>query len=100
MSRSTKKNPIIKDNGKSNKKDKQIINRALRRKINNPDFELSDGNAYKKVYESWNIADYVCRWTREEAIEYYNDPDNVDIREKYPTLEEWLNQWEKMMLRK
>ena len=49
MSRSRKKNPIRKENGKSRKHNKQIANRIARSKIKNPNFDLNNGNAYKKI---------------------------------------------------
>ena len=76
---------------------KNIANKAVRSKLKDPDFEIANGNAYKKEYESYDIADYVCRWTRKDAILKYKNESK--IREKY-SLKEWLNKWEKTMLRK
>ena len=45
MSRSFKKVPIIKDNGKSKKKQKQIASRSVRRKMSDPEYEIGNGNA-------------------------------------------------------
>jgi len=102
MSRSYKKNPIIKDNGKGKKDMKAIANRAVRRKLNDPEYEIADGKAYKKEFESWNIADYVARWTKEEAIAEYDKRcvEEDGFRKEWPTLESWLNFWEKCMRRK
>lgn len=100
MGKSVKKTPIIKDNGKGKKKDKALANRATRRKLKDPDFSISDGKSYKKEYESYRIADYVCRWTQEEAIEEYNKINSFIDKRKYPTLESFLNYWKKCMLRK
>ena len=97
MGKSYKKTPIIKENGESKKKMKTIANKAVRRKIKNIDFEIANGNAYRKEYESYDIADYINRWTKQDAIEAYKN--NVLIQEKY-TLEKWLTEWEKTMLRK
>ena len=71
MSRSYRKNPIIKDNGKSKKEMKSLANRKVRRKLNDPDFNIADGKAYKKEIESWDIADFISRWTKEDAIKEY-----------------------------
>lgn len=100
MGKSVKKTPIIKDNGKGKKKDKALANRATRRKLKDPDFSIPDGKSYKKEYESYRIADYVCRWTKEEAIEEYNKISSFIDKQKYPTLESFLNYWKKCMLRK
>ena len=99
MSRSVKKNPVIKDNGKSKKAQKTHANRIVRRKLKDPEFDIADGKAYKKEFESWNIADYVSRWTKEDAIKLYNEDRLVD-RRKFPTLEKWLEYWEKCMIKK
>ena len=107
MSNSYKKNPIIKENGKSKKTQKQIANRTVRRKIKGDGLELSDGNSYKKVYNSWNIADFVSRWTEKEATQYYYEVINKNspyyspkTAERFPTLEKFLAHWKKLMLRK
>lgn len=99
MGKSKKKMPIVKDNGKSKKKDKAIANRIVRSRLKDPDFVIANGNAYKKEFESYNIADYVAYWTKEDAIRYYNTSEWVD-KKKYPTLESWLIYWEKCMLNK
>lgn len=101
MSRSRKKNPFRNvDGGKSKKHKKQIANRIARRKINNPNFDLKNGNAYKKIYESWNISDGYFRITRDQAIVDYNNPEYLYEHEKYKSLEEYLNKWEKDFIRK
>lgn len=131
MSRSIKKNPVVKDGGKSKKKQKTQANRKVRRKLNNPDYLLADGNDYRKVTESWGIADFICRQSKEDAIKYYNDHINPDfymryvmsnnfkgIKKKfktaenyvnscvenflkdYPTLNDYLADWEKYYLKK
>ena len=98
MGKSKKKIPIVKDNGKSKKRDKAIANRIVRSRLKDPDFVIANGNAYKKEFESYNIADYVAYWTKEDAIRYYNT--NEWVKDKYPTLESWLINWEKTMLNK
>ena len=45
MSRSYRKNPIIKDNGKSKKEMKSLANRKVRRKLNDQDFNIADGKS-------------------------------------------------------
>lgn len=102
MSRSYKKNPVIKDNGKSKKSQKNIANRRLRSKLRQGE-ELASGGHYKKHFEQYDIADYICRWTREQAIAYYN---NEHIRggnwarEHFDTLEDFLKYWKQHMLKK
>ena len=102
MSRSYRKNPIIKDNGKSKKEMKSLANRKVRRKLNDPDFDIADGKAYKKEFESFNIADFISRWTKEDAIKEYESKSKKYrwFKEEWPTLEDYLNYWEKTMHRK
>ena len=102
MSKSYRKNPIVKDNGKSKKEMKSLANRKVRRKLNDPDFNIADGKAYKKEFESWAIADFISRWTKEDAIKEYESKSKKYrwFKEEWPTLEEYLNYWEKTMHRK
>lgn len=102
MSRSYRKNPIVKDNGKSKKEMKSLANRKVRRKLNDPDFNIADGKAYKKEFESWDIADFISRWTKEDAIKEYESKSKKYrwFKEEWPTLEDYLNYWEKTMHRK
>lgn len=102
MSKSYRKNPIVKDNGKSKKEMKSLANRKVRRKLNDPDFNIADGKAYKKEFESWDIADFISRWTKEDAIKEYESKSKKYrwFKEEWPTLEDYLNYWEKTMHRK
>lgn len=101
MSRSYRKNPILKDGGKSSKGNKRIANKNIRRRLNRNITDDSFSKIYpKKMYESWDINDYVSRYTREQAIQRYQDrclhgDCSEWFYEKYPTLEDWLREWEK-----
>lgn len=68
MSRSYRKHPIMKYAG--NKDYKKRFNRKLRRTAGIED--IPDGNAYKKMNESWDINDIVSRCSWEEYKEYIN----------------------------
>lgn len=62
MSRSYKHTPYCGDNkGKAKKRN---ANAKVRTKMKDLDFILANGNAYKKVYESYNICDFgwVTSW--------------------------------------
>lgn len=107
MSRSYRKNPILKDGGKSSKENKQLANRRVRRVLNrNHDYEIKNGNAYRKINETWNINDYVSRFTEKEASDYYDSmirSDNYWDRwflEEYPTKEAWMKKYRKDYLYK
>lgn len=107
MGKSVKKTPMVKENCRgSNKHRKAMANRQVRRKLNKGE-EAINGGTYKKMYESWNISDYTFRMTREEAIEdYYRwlrwDEEHGfnETKKRFPTLEEFLNWWEKNYVRK
>lgn len=100
MSRSFKKTPISKDHW-GGKFGKRMANKAIR---NKKDF-TSSGGEYKKMYESWDINDYVSYYSREDAIKDWYDEEGDHCKykhrhNKYGTLEKWLKAWEKMSLRK
>ena len=60
MSRSYKKTPVCKDTDQDNKK---FANKVVRHY-----FDLPDGNTYRKVYNSYNIRDWVSKPTIEDFI--------------------------------
>lgn len=98
MSRSYKKIPIAKDSTKSSANNKRIANRVYR---HNNKMELHQRKAYRKHYETWKIHDYVSLYTREQAIKDYYDREYKYLKRLgYPTLESWLNYWEKCYRRK
>lgn len=70
MSRSYKKNPIIKDR---NKRMKQIANR----KVRNYNENIASGNAYKKIFQSYDICDYSFRTTYEEYLKSAESKENA-----------------------
>lgn len=74
MSRSYKKFPIAKDkdNGGSNKKDKQLANRRIRRNKKLQE-QLYSGNMYKKLNQTYDICDYYFTSTFEEYLETHYD---------------------------
>ena len=102
MSRSYKKSPVFKDCGHEEKK---FANRKVRRYKN----ELSNGNAYRKLYPQWDICDWLFRETKSELISgvesdkkrhvngeryYYRlKEDDLDLNKK-------LNHWAKFFYRK
>lgn len=63
MSRSYKKTPIVKDNIKTRKYYKRQANKLIRRSP-----LVFDGNYYRKIYNSWDIYDYVNYCTFEEYM--------------------------------
>lgn len=102
MSRSYKKNPVVTDGSPGNTQySKRLASRRLRRELNNSD-ELLQGSKYKRHTCSYDIHDYKNRWSWLEAVkDYYgNYVEYCYFREKYPTLEDFRQWWEKYYLRK
>ena len=84
---------------------KQLANKYVRRHA----MELpAKGKAYKKMFQSWDICDWKCRWSRIDAMkEWYaiNSPSNTNRRREWSvafrmSLEEYLKYWEKCTKRK
>ena len=99
MSRSFKKTPVVKDHNKGEKRNanKKVKNMLKR----NPD-SIGQNGSYKKAYEQWEISDWAFRMTEQEAIDWYNknvsDPNSRESKwylKRYPTLQDWLNEWKK-----
>ena len=97
MSRSRKKNPVFTDR-RSGRVGKKLANRRVRRAL----VALPrKSKAYKKQFESWDIHDYVIRWTKEEALERYRKSEADSwMRKEYPTEKDFLNYWAKICKRK
>ena len=67
MSRSYKKHPICTDRTDGAKYWKRIANKRVRRYKGLPNYK-----AYKKVYCSWDIHDWISRWSKQQAINSYD----------------------------
>jgi len=87
MSRSYKKNPYCTDgHRRTTKETKQIANRCVRRRnkritlgyltrdFRYRDILTLDGMSYKKFFCSYDIHDYISRWTKAEAIHEWEHP--------------------------
>ena len=99
MSRSYKKNPFVTDHRRGTTKElKRLANRTFRRKIS-CDEDMPARPAHRKYTETWNIHDYISRWSWKQAKEEYNNP-IYTWKNKYPTLEEFYKFWTKYYKRK
>jgi len=89
MSRSYKKHPICSD-GKagSTKRSKRIANS----KVRNTEGKYNR-KEYKKLFCSWNIHDYISRWTWFEAKKAYEE--DSAWRKRFPTIKEFHRYWYK-----
>lgn len=82
MSRSFKRNPILKDNKNGRKLAKRQANKKVRRHLKD-NFNLTlRGKLYRKIYNSYDIYDYISRCSKEES-RYYNFKDNYDWEKYY-----------------
>lgn len=103
MSRSYKKNPFATDHHrKSSKISKRRANHQFRQKL-----MIIDGipihPQYKKYTNSYDICDYKSRMTKQDAIDWYNEQILMNshwFKKSFPTLDSWLNYWEKCYTRK
>lgn len=111
MSRSYRKNPIIKDNKKGSKTAKSHANRHFRRCSLNEELRIGKSTVHRKFTESWNIHDYVSRWTRSKAekeweyMQFMKRNGITSYRysyfmEKFKTKESFMNYWAKCARRK
>lgn len=96
MSRSYKKSPVYTD-GKagSTSISKRYANKAVR----NYNGEIPNGKFYKHLFCSYDIHDYISRWTWEEAKQDYNTRDY--LKDRYSSEKEFYNKnWAKYCKRK
>ena len=83
MSRSYKKHPIFSDGCA----DKKTAKRRANKKIRSTN-EILDGKQYRKISESWNIADYRFHWTETEARNWYRN--NPHLHSQYKNENEYI----------
>ena len=100
MSRSRRHTPISKDNQRGGaKKGKRFANK----KVRHAKFEdlPRKGKQYKKLYCSYDIHDWISRWTWEEALQWYNlKKEDSWIKKEYPTQKDFYHYWYKTMIMK
>jgi len=98
MSRSYKHNPYCTDGHPGTTKESK---RFANKKVRNTDLEElpPKGKSYKKISESYDIHDWINRWTKEEAIKNWEEAKERRYwAEK--SFEEYMNYWEKCCKRK
>ena len=89
MSKSYKKYPIV----RQEKEDYHYLNRKLR---HDKLAEIPNGGSYRKYVDKCHEWKYI--WTKEQDICQYNEDEW--IKERFPTLDEWINYWKTCVLRK
>ena len=83
MSRSYKKNPVCTDRPHGAKYWKRQANRRVRKYKDELRFAK-----YKRVYCSWEIHDWVTRWSKREAIQDYHTHYYYSCGRFWPTWQE------------
>lgn len=96
MSRSFKSNPIIKDNRRGRKKSKRQASKKVRKYKG----EISDGQFYKKLYNTWDIYDYVSHCTYEEWKTMFYKNDSLYTIRYYNNEKDCYNDWARFYKRK
>lgn len=90
MSRSYKKHPYV-VNGDMAKFGKKFANKRVRNLT--VDEENLKGGSYKRLYEQYDIRDWIVRWTWEEALEdYYRKP---NLYRRFKTEKDFYRYWYK-----
>ena len=95
MSRSYKKNPIYTDRPNGAKYWKRLANKKVRKENNH----FLKGKKYKRLFNSWEIHDYISYWDKKQALKDFTRYEY--LREEYKNEEEFLNKrWKKSQYRK
>ena len=97
MSRSYKKYPCSKDGGPTRVKfTKREANKKVRRTDNIP-----SGKSYRRVFEPYDIHDYINYWPWAEAKEWYEaHKDDTYWLRRYPTLKSFYRHWKTSVIMK
>lgn len=107
MSRSYKKNPIVKDCPNSSHTNKKIASRITRRRLNRGE-EVASHRGYCKIFNPWLIHDYITRFSEDDARRLYRDATEYarlhdyddPVLRRFPTEDEYIEKNWKKYLRK
>ncbi len=98
MSRSYKHSPYYTDGGTPGTK---ISKRFANKKVRNYKKQIPKGNFYKKIFCSYDIHDYVIRWSWSQArFDWEHKGVYIDWKKDYPTLKDFYKYWSKNHRRK
>jgi len=103
MSRSYKKHPYCTETQDGRRYNmKRHMNHVFRRFMKMLDDEgAQPKNLSKRITERWDICDYKWRESKEQAAAWWkSQPEGSYWKNKYPTLESYLKEWEKWYKRK
>lgn len=88
MSRSYKKHPWYTDGKNGQVKSKRFANKAVR----NYKGKISNGSFYKRIFCSYEIHDYISRWSWNEAKQDY-EKNAWGIYDNFLTLKDFYRYW-------
>ena len=95
MSRSYKKNPIYTDRPDGAKYWTRLANKKVRKE----NIHFLKGKKYKRLFNSWEIHDYISYWDKFQALKDFRR--YRYLKEYYKNEEEFLNKhWKKYQYRK
>jgi len=96
MSRSYKKHPFCTDGHRNSTQESK---KCANKKVKHYKKGLPNGSAYKKLSCSYDIHDYISRWSWQEAKnDYFNE--NTRWKDEYHSLKEFYRFWKKYYKRK
>lgn len=96
MSRSYKKHPFSTDgHAHSTKESKRCANSKVRNIKG-----IYKGKSYKKLFCSYDIHDWILRWTWDEAKKDWENDKYCFLKIEFPTLKEFYKYWCKCCKRK
>ena len=98
MSRSYKHSPVCTDGTRKTTKE---MKRHANHKVRQYKKGLSNGKAYKKLFCSYDIHDWISYWSWEQAKQDYETGMlSSYLQERYPTLKSFYRYWYKCQIRK
>ena len=93
MSRSFKHNPIYTDGGHKG----QIISKRFANKtVRNYKHKIANGKAYKKLFCSWDIHDFIMRRPWEEAKKAWEEDEYDYYKNHNITLKDYYRHWRRL----
>ena len=96
MSRSYKKHPWYTDGRKGG----QVISKRFANKtVRKYKHKIANKKAYKKLFCSYNIHDFISRWPWKEAKDEY-EKNLWNLQERYSTIKDFFKHWNKNYRRK
>ncbi len=101
MSKSYKKEPIVKDHT-SGAYGKRLANHAVRKNLD----DIPNGKAYRRYFNSYNVHDYISRYTWEDQVRHNKSVEKAGINDglsfnsyRFSKPKDY-NEWARIFIRK